>query len=216
MKFEDLPENIQERLNHSYWAVYLYNHSLNELHLISDVEYTPSQLKIVNSHTFDFYRITLHYCFVMEYNKLLEIGRRDSQQNISSLIQLNDAVRENLGAPFQRSHAINHSSLASIRDSDFFTKMRDLRDKKFGHSDSHDINKPFSFRGFKTEDFKNGVNHLRIIKQVIDTCTSPFDLSLDIDIPNREDRTHNFIQFHAKYQDYYFNNYLEAEFGLKK
>ncbi len=152
----------------------------------------------------------------MEYTKLLETGQKNSEENISSLTQLNNNILEYLGESFAVSHSKNKASISTIRKSDFCSKIRNLRNKTYGHSDNHEFNKPFSFRGFKTEDFQNGNQQLQIVKQVIDRCTEPFDLSLDIDIPNREDRTYNFIKFHAKYQDYYFKNFLEAEFGIKK
>jgi hypothetical protein len=210
MAKDELPKYLKNRFDHVYWSIFLYNSSLTELQIVSDFTYNGSELKIVNSHTFDFYRVTLQYCFIMEYNKLLERGRSDNEQNISSLYKLNQAVFSEQGKSYENKYLDNENSLTTIKDSDYFAKIRNLRDKKFAHADNHEMNTPFSVKGFKTDDFENGFSHLMIIKGILNNLTSMFDFEYDLQIPYRDNRTENFIRFHAEYQDYYFKNFMKA------
>lgn len=105
-----LDQSLKERFEHVYWSINLYNSSLTELLIVSDYTYNDSELQIVNSHTFNFYRVTLQYSFIMEYNKLLEKGNKDNKQNISSLQKLNEAIYSSLG----KSYDVYYSALCGI------------------------------------------------------------------------------------------------------
>ena len=117
-----LKEQIENRLTHIHWATYLYNSSISELQIISDEIYSKEEINIVNSHTFDFYRVTLQYCFVMEYTKLLEHGNKGNEQNISSLTRLNELINEEQTTDFQLTFSENTNSIKEIKDSDFYEK----------------------------------------------------------------------------------------------
>ena len=210
MTIDELDPKLKERFDHVYWSIYLYNSSLTELQIISDFTYSKRELQIVNSYTFNFYRVTLQYCFIMEYNKLLEKGRADKDQNISSLFQLNHAIQSTCGNSFEKVCIGNENKLLTLKASDYFKKMRDLRDKKFAHADNHEINAPFKVKGFQTQDFEQGFDNLYRIKEILNNCTLVFDFEYDLRIPHRDNRTENFIRFHAEYQEYYFKNYLTA------
>jgi len=198
-----MDKRIEERFNHVYWSIYLYNSSLNELQIISDLQYNQSELRIANSHTFNFYRITLQYCFIMEYNKLLEVSRKNNNEKISSLFQLNKFINSIIGKEFESTYYDNEKKLLDIKQTEFYKKVRALRDKKFAHADNHELNIPFNILGFKSEDFINGFAHLQTIKELLLNCTSFYDFEFALDIPQRELRTKNFIQFQAKYHDFY-------------
>jgi hypothetical protein len=204
---------IKNRLDHVYWSFYMYNGALNEYSIISDREYNQSELKIVNSHTFDFYRITLQYCYLMEYNKLFEKGRNDLSQNISSLNQLNVVIHKFIGQEFSTKFSENESSLSLIRESNYYDRMRKLRDKKFAHADKHDMNRAFNITGLTSDEIGMGFEHLEIASVILNKCTSVFNFEYDTFNPKLEDRTFNFVKFHAEYQDYYFKNYFDAISG---
>ncbi|MBU3822177.1 hypothetical protein KO566_08910 [Flavobacteriaceae bacterium XHP0103] len=219
MKKDDIDSKIQERFQHLYWSIYLYNLALSELQIISDLNFNQSELQIVNSHTFNFYRVTLQYCFAMEYNKILEIGRKDNNQNISSIYQLNEIIYSLNQSSFSEKYKENKEQIEFIKSSLFYNKMKKLRDKKFAHADNHEINIPFSTKGFSTEDIYQGFSQLSILKNVLNKLTFVYDFEYDLQIPNRDNRTENFIKFHAEYKDYYFENYksaLKEKFNKKK
>ena len=199
-------DQIENRLAHIHWSTCLYNTSLTELKIISDETYTGEEIKIVNSHTFNFYRGTLQYCFIMEYCKLLESGSTKKEQNISSLNKLNEIFLEKTTKDFHNRHYENIKLLEKIRGSNFYKKMKTLRDKKFSHADNDEINEPFKFKAFITVDFENAFEHLRIIKIIFNNFGSVFGRIYDLEIPSRDDRTRNFIKFQSEYQTYFNNN----------
>lgn len=205
-----MDEQIENRLTHIRWSIYLYNTSLSELQIISDEIYTIDEIKIVNSHTFNFYRVTLQYCFIMEHCKLLEKGNKKNEQNISSLNRLNEILLEDSTKDFQVLYNENVSLIENIKGSDFYNKIKNLRDKKFGHADNDEINKPFKFEGFHTIDFENAFGHLQMIKVIFNNFVSVYGREYDLEIPSREDRTRNFIKFHSEYQTYFMKSYLSA------
>jgi hypothetical protein len=147
----------------------------------------------------------------MEYCKLLEKGSRNNEQNISSLNMLNEIFVEDNSKNFQELFNENLSLIDRIKSSTFYKKIRSLRDKKFGHADNDEINKPFKFEGFCTDDFENAFEHLRMIKVIFNNFGSVYGREYDLEIPSREDRTRNFIRFHAEYQSYYMKNYFKAK-----
>jgi hypothetical protein len=195
MTKEELDPKLKKLFDHVYWSIYLYNSSLTELQIISDFEYNNEELQIVNSHTFNFYRVTLQYCFVMEYNKLLEIGRKGNEQNISSMFKLNESIQTLNGKSFDKLFSDNKIKLSTLKTTEFYSKMRALRDKKFAHADNNQINVPFKIKGFKTDDFEEGFKQLFIIKEILNNCTSLFEFTYDIQIPHRDSQTENFIRF---------------------
>jgi hypothetical protein len=203
-----MDEQIENRLIHIHWSTYLYNTSLSELQIISDENYNYDEIKIINSHTFDFYRVTLMYCFIMEYCKLLEKGKKENEHNISSLNRLNEILLEHSTKDFQTLYNENVSLLENIKKSDFYNKIRNLRNKKFGHADNDKINKPFKVDGFDSNDFEDAFRHLQMIKIVFNNFGSVYDREYDLEIPSRDTRTKSFIKSHADYQTYFIKNYL--------
>src|SRR5699024_10943175 len=162
------------------------------------------------SHTFDIYRITLQYCCIMEYNKILEYGRINSDQNISSLYRLNELIHSIHNKSFSDKYAENKEIIKELKSSDFYGKMRELRDKKCAHADNHSVNTPFQIKGFQEDDFLNGFNQLHTIKGILDNLTSLYDIEYKLSIPHHDNRTENFIKFHAKYKDFYDRNYIQT------
>jgi hypothetical protein len=152
----------------------------------------------------------------MEYCKLLESGNKKNEQNISSLNRLNEIFQESNTKDFQPLYDENHNLIEKIKKSVFYRKIRTLRDKKFGHADNDEINKPFNFEGFRTKDFKNAFDHLQKIKVVFNNFGSVYGRAYDLEIPSREDRTRNFIKFHAEYQTYYMKNFISAQLDRLK
>jgi ribosomal protein S17E len=206
-----MDNQIKNRLEQIHWSIYLYNTSLSELHILNEEIYTEDEIKIVNSHTFKFYRVTLQYCFIMEYCKLLENGNKNNNENISSLKRLNEILLNNYHNDFKNYYETNLTLIENIKSSDFYLKVKKLRDKKFGHSDKDEINTPFSIKGFREEDFENGFKHLKMIGEIFISfgkiCERPYVL----EIPSNENRTRNFIKFQAKYQTHYMKNFMNNQ-----
>ena len=206
-----MDKQIKNRLEQIHWSTYLYNTSLSELEILSDEIYIDDEIKIVNSHTFKFYRVTLQYCFIMEYCKLLEKGEKRNEKHISSLNRLNEILLNDNAMNFQNSYEVNLSLIENIKKSEFYNKIKTLRDKKFGHADNDEINKPFNMKGLCKEDFKNGFEHLKMIKEIFNNFGIIYGRTYSLEIPSKENRTRNFVKFHAKYQTYFMKNYLSEQ-----
>lgn len=204
------PKNLKEKFDHVYWSICLFNSTLTELQIISDYDYSENELSIANSHTFSLYKVTLQYCLIMEYIKLFEIAsKRNKEYHASSLFKLNEAILKHKES-FRLKFIENDEKLTKLKSTTFFKHIKDLRDKKFAHSDSHEKNSPFNIKGFQTKDFEDAFFHLSVIKEVLVNCSSEFDFEYDLQIPNSDNRTENFIRYQAKYKDYYYKNYLKA------
>ncbi len=202
-----LDKSLKERFEQVYWSINLYNSSLTELLIISNYVYNDSELQIINSHTFDFYRVTLQYCFIMEYNKLLEKGNNDKNQHISSLRKLNEAIYSSVGKSYEANYLENEVKLSNLKSTYFHEKIKKLRDKKFAHADNHDINIPYKIMGLNSEELNEGFLHLQTIKEILDSSTTVYDFEYSILIPNNDNRTENFIRYHAEYKDHYYQNF---------
>ena len=205
---EKMNTKVKDRFDQVYWSVYLFNLSISELQIISNLDYNSTELKITNSHTFNFYRISLQYCIIMEYNKVLEKGRKDNSQNISSLHQLNETVYSENKESFSEQYSLNKDQINLIKKSPFYDKMKDLRDKKYAHADSHSINSPFDIKRFSDEDFCLAFEHLSQIKTILNRLTYQYNFEYDLKIPHRDKRTENLIKSHAQHKDFYYKNHL--------
>ena len=206
---EKINTKVKNRFDQVYWSVYLFNLSISELQIISNLDYNSTELKITNSHTFNFYRISLQYCIIMEYNKVLEeIKRGNKDQHISSLFQLNETVYAENKESFLEQYSQNKDQINLIKKSPFYDKMKDLRDKKYAHADSRSINSPFDIKRFSDEDFCLAFEHLSQIKNILNRLTYQYNFEYDLNIPHRDKRTENLIKSHAQHKDFYYKNHL--------
>ncbi|MCR8669342.1 hypothetical protein NO995_16760 [Aestuariibaculum sp. M13] len=200
----NIPDHIKKRYQHVYWAFYLCNTSLTETKLLNSSDFNSKELELINSHPFQYFKVTLQYSYIMEYHKLLEKGRKNNLENISSLIWLNESLKDNLGKKFNDTHQKNITLIAELKSSVYFKKLHNLRNKKFAHSEKNSVNEPFNIKEFNEEDISNGIEHLNKIGEIIKNCTTPFEFEYDLEVPSSENRTLNFIKFQSKYKQFFF------------
>lgn len=212
-----LSKEINELINYVQSSLYFCNEAFNEIWHITQTPETKEEYDIVSSKPFGFYGVALQYCFIMEYTKLMEEKGTGGSEHVASLSRINKTVYKLLGDSFKNRYSENKVILKQIHKSDLFKKLKDLRNKKFGHADGHQINNPFKIEGFKGEEILEMKSHVQKMLSVFNnvayvTKNSSFDLHDD-------NRTANFIRFHAKYKEYYFKNYLKAHedgYGLNR
>jgi hypothetical protein len=202
----NIPDHIKKRYQHVYWAFYLCNTSLTETKLLYLTNFNSKELELVNGHTFKYFKVTLQYSYIMEYHKLLEKGRKKNSENISSLIWLNESLKDSLGTKFNDVYQKNIILIDKLKSSVYFKKLHTLRNKKFAHSEKNSVNEPFKIKGLNEEDISNGIEHLEKVGEIIRNCTSPYKFEYDLEVPSRENRTQNFIKFQSKYKQFYFEN----------
>ena len=211
-----MKEKINKLTSHALSSLYLCNKAFNEIWNITQAPSTSEELKLVSSPPFNFYSVALQYCFIMEYSKLLDTNLSHEDKNVASLFKLNNSANEFLGEEFKIKYIENKKLLNELNKSDLGAKLKKLRDKKFGHADNDEsINIPLKIEGFSSDQITEIKNHLRVLLRIVNNilvyvAKSSFGL-------NDDNRTANFIRHHAKYKQYYYDNYkraMEEGYGL--
>ena len=189
-------------------SLYLCNEACNEIWHTSQTPHTEAEYDIVSGRPFSFYGITLQYCFVMEYNKLLEKKLNIDSSNIASLYRLNNSTYKFLGPEFHSKYSENRRLLKDLCNSDFYKVIHELRNKKFGHADNNPINDPLKIKGFSGQQIDEMMRQMKVLLIIANNCFNTFEKRQFI--VHNDDRTANFIKYHAQYKSYYYKNYLKA------
>ena len=211
-----MKEKVDQLLKHVQFSLLLCNEALNEILNITQTPNTNEEHDLVNGKPFSFYGVTLQYCFIMEYTKLMEDDLRTEDKNVASLNRLNRAVNELVGSKYDNIFNEKRGLLGEIRKSILHEKLLALRNNKFGHSGNHPINSPFKIAGFTGEQIIEMGKHIKIFLKIANNCFGASSATT-LGIAN-DDRTANFIRYHAKYKQYYFKNFIKAEeegYGLR-
>jgi hypothetical protein len=69
-------------------------------------------------------------------------------KNVASLLRLIKLAKEFLESTFESKNLENIKLLKEISSSNLYKRLSKLRNKKFGHSDSDEINNPWKIEGF--------------------------------------------------------------------
>jgi hypothetical protein len=182
-------------------------------------ERSRDQVQIVKSHTFQYYRISMQYMFVMEFTKLLEPDtkyRRHRKrekweeyenQNFSSLQKLSRKLNESLGESFTSKHEENNQILGQIRDSEFCKYIKDLRDEEFAHTDAKGKD-PLNITSITRDNIEEAFKIMAKVKCVLANCTSEYGYEFFFD--SQDTRTDNFIAYHALYNNFYDKHLHQA------
>lgn len=199
--------NISERFKHTHLTLHLCNQALSEMRILAKPRKSKSELQIVQ--TLKFYNATLQYCFNAEYTKLLESkpNKRFPDNHSGSLILLNQYLLDEYGNNFKSSYDKNELLFQEVLYTPFYEKTIALRDKKFSHKDLDDPT-PNSIVALTHEEIETGLEHLRIMYQILNNCAINF--SVKDSVPDDDTRTDNFIRYNAVYSEYYRKHSMDA------
>lgn len=195
--------SLKNRINHVTSSLLFCEQGVSELStLISDFK-MPETQNLIYLPPFNFYRASLCYLIVMEYCKLFE-PKKNSKQ-LSSIIRLcNNSTFSNSQDDFKEIYNIPLSSI--------YNYVLDLRDKKFGHSDSHLINKPFNIPLFKKEqleEIKDNLNQtLKTLNQI--RIKEKMTEVISVFSADNSQTRQNLITLSVAKQ-YYFDFFMEAQ-----
>ena len=171
----------------------LSSRALEELDIIS-ATIEPGELKIVNSSTFLFYRISLQYVFVLEILKILDKPPKSKfpLQNEGSLRKYLNGI-QNLTIE-NKNEIINH--IEELKNGSEYSLLIIWRDKKLAHFDGDFEILPNSIPLFNNLEIKAFKLFLDKIKDMI---IKVFDLAGE-DFPIQFPRsiTKGFLQNYAK------------------
>ena len=200
-------ENIKKIIPYVQTSLHLCKESLSELLYITQSARSEYEISIVSGRPFNFYGITLQYCFIMEYTKLLEQKFGTDQNNVASLFRLVNSIK-NLGKEFEVGATENKHILSGLVKSLLFEKLKKLRNKKFGHAEIHEINDPMKIRGLTGREMEEMVRQMEIMLSVANNCFGSIGYNKLLIVS--DDRTKNFIKYHAVYKQYYHDNFPKA------
>lgn len=195
--------SLKDRINHVTSSWLFCEQGVSELSiLLSDFKILETQ-NLVSLPPFNFYKASLCYLIVMEYCKLFE-PRKNSKQ-LSSIIRL--CNNSNFSASQADFEAIYSIPLTAI-----YKYVLNLRDKKFGHSDSHELNRPLNIPLFQIkhlQEIKDNLNQtLKILNQIRIKEALPEVIS--IFATNNSQTRQNLITLSIAKQ-YYFDFFDEAQ-----
>lgn len=183
--------NRPKNLNYVKMSLLLALEAFYELKIVSKSRTNLKELELLGNKTFKFYRVSLQYMATMEYCKLFESDKGNNDRNISSLKKLSKI----LSVTNNEFKSITDESLIKI-DSLEMTKInrkiRDLRDKKFGHSDGDYPVTPYSIKGLTINEINLAIEHLNLLGEILKTYCGL--LNYDYEYYHRDDRTENFIK----------------------
>ncbi|HET6256729.1 MAG TPA: hypothetical protein VFE32_21840 [Puia sp.] len=139
-------------------------------------EFSKEDLKWLKNEIFTFQRIASQFFIVVQFCKLLE-NQYSGDEGESSLYKLNNFLRKKYSDSFT-GYPENVRLLKEIRKSKIFALISDLRNKSYGHSDNHPLNKPLTFKFFskgETDEFKGIL--LKAI-QVFNNCNHLYNIGM--------------------------------------
>ncbi|MGE8430260.1 MAG: hypothetical protein ACN6O7_20440 [Sphingobacterium sp.] len=183
-------------------TLHLMQTSYNELEILFR-ERRKEEIMLVNSSTLQSYVLSLHYMFVNEFCKLFENASKRAMNNVASLISWNRYLLNSYGSNFKDLFEENEQLIDEVKKSDIYNLVKTFRDTRFSHMDGERTN-PFNVPFFEDIHLKELKNVLLIIKNIVNNCTRVDDN--EIVYNDEDDRTNNFISYHAKYKEFYNKN----------
>ena len=182
-------------------ALSFCNKALSELNLMENIIHTDEETEILNNYTFDFYKLSVRYCFNNEYCKIFSSQNANQPGNLSSLLQINNHLFQRLGSAFESTFNNNANLLFSIIETDFYKDQMLLKQVNEVGSMINQLN---------YKDVQTAFQHLIVGAKVLSNCTSLFDLDLTISIPNINTSTIDFVMDHSVFKKFYMDNHLKA------
>lgn len=202
-------------------SFHLLSIALEELLILNEEKRDPNEIHLMNLPPFKFYRISLQYMIIMELTKLLEKDTKDKKSfksgttwenyentNSASLAKNSRLIYELKGHNFDNEHLENKVQLEKIWNSAFYEKLKNDRDKKFGHSDADYQGDVYSIKTYSESEIKEAKAILNQIQGILKRCTGAFkDYQF---VSPQDNRTRNFIDYHIVYQEFYDKNLMKA------
>ena len=182
-------------------ALSFCNKALSELNLMENIIHTDEETEILNNYTFDFYKLSVRYCFNNEYCKIFSSQNANQPGNLSSLLQINNHLFQRLGSAFESTFNNNANLLFSIIETDFYKNQMLLKQVNEVVSMINQLN---------YKDVQTAFQHLIVAAEVIANFTSFFDLEHHISIPNINTSTIDFVMDHSVFKKFYVDNHLKA------
>lgn len=201
-------ENVKyPYMDHVQMTLHLMFVSLTELRILNRSRTSKEELKLLNSHLFKLYATSMQYIFTMELCKLLESTSKRKDENVASLVKLNEYLLAEVGQDFQQRYEENRQILNALRKSEIHELIRNNRNWRFAHFDGNQT-EPYRISSFSDDILNWATSAVEEIKKVVDNCNSVN--AIQFIFTHEDDRTENFVKYHADYQAFFFQNHKLA------
>jgi hypothetical protein len=192
-------------------SLVLANRSLTEMsffHSVNSVE----ELNLLKGPPFDFYYTSLQYMFILEISKLIEKPPKQKSHlgNHSGIEKASLEILTSKDEKYQPIHDQIVIEIDLLRNSSLFKHIKKLRDKKFAHSDSDSEHAPLSIPRFGPSMVDELLILLKELYRIWGKVTFELGYDFDSKVPHWEQRTRNFIKYHAVYKKHYHDNLSRA------
>lgn len=175
--------------------------AFSELKIITKSRTNLKELEVLGNKTFKFYRVSLQYMATMEYCNLFESDKGNNDLNISSLKKLSEILSKK-NNEFKSITNECLIKIGSLEMTKINGKIRELRNKKFGHSAGDYPVTPYSIKGLTINEINLAIEHLHILGEILQSYCKLFNY--DYDYYHSDDRTENFIKKHKRQMMYLF------------
>ncbi|QQL50597.1 MULTISPECIES: hypothetical protein [Mucilaginibacter] len=195
---EELPDNF----GYTHRSLFFLSVALGEILIISKPHRKKEELDFLNNFIFKKYNVSLLYTFTMEYCKLLESNKGNS--NYAGLHKLNRKVAYLKGKSYQKDFESNGERIDKLINSDFYKHLRMLRDKTFAHTDKSKTGNNFNIHAFTDEQLITAKSHFNEMNSIHSVCAKYFKVEFIISLD--DDSSDLFVARQGKYLKHYKEN----------
>ena len=188
----------------------LANRAISELKIIREFE-QYGKAEIINGPPFGFYELSLQYMFIMEITKLLEKpNKKRSEEHMGSIEKASETILDKGIVYCADNQTFLVEELKNIRESNLFIYLKELRNKKFAHSDENLEIDPLEFPILNSDQIADCIDLLTKLFDVWKCITVALGYDFDSKVPCWDDRTAIFLKNHSVYKLFYFDHQKEA------
>lgn len=178
------------------------NKALSELNLMENIIHTEEEREILTNYTFDFYKLSVKYCFNNEYCKIFaNLNASNESATLSSLVSINNYIYKQLGGGFESDFTNNTKLISSIIESSFCKNQLLLK---------HKNNVDSMINNLTYTDVQIGFQHLNAAAKMIKNYAGMFGLDYNINIPNINTSTIDFVMDHSVFKQFYLDSHLRT------
>ncbi len=175
--YENEEKWIQNIFDSSGTTLIFLSQGYSHFNAYSFTPFTVEENLHLKDEIFSFHAMSFQFFVVVQFCKLFEPGG-NRKRGASSLKNLNQILGKKYGDEF-RWFDENNGILEEIQNSVMFKKIKILRNKCYGHSQIHSLNKPMTFN-FLNESETDELKQMLIKSiQVYRNCYRHFGIGTD-------------------------------------
>jgi len=155
-KYKNEEEGIKRLFNTISTTFIFISQAYCQFEAFSFGDFTDEEILQLKNEIFTFQVASFQFFMVVQFCKFFEKYRPEGTDGDSSLKKLNETLYKKYPDIFDK-YAENRKLIQEIERNKIFKLVKDLRNKSYGHSENHPLNRPMGFILFnktQTEQFK--------------------------------------------------------------